>query len=359
VRTEEIAFNAMKGLFLDDRNTFTVKREPDVDFARRILFDDKYHKDKEKIMKPIREFSIMLNKRAAEEAQILRGEINVVVLFFGIVFILIVLFSIYEIVILKNNVQRKNIEVTQLNEEIIRNNEELISTNKSKDKFFSIIAHDLKNPIQSHMGLSELLLMSHKDLDSEEREKIINMMNSSILEIQKLLDNLLQWSMSQVDGITLFKEEHHLHSLVNDSISVYAQQSAEKNISILNHVPEGVRVYVDKETISVAFRNIISNAIKYSYEGSKILLTSEEDMSQGLYHVSITDYGTGISEDEVKKLFELTTNNSLPGTNNEKGTGLGLILSKDFIEQNGGQLTVESVEGSGTTFTVSLPINDN
>ena len=209
------------------------------------------------------------------------------------------------------------------------------------------------------MGLSELLLMSHKDLDVEERDKIINMMNSSILEIQKLLDNLLQWAMAQADRVKLFKENHQLHSLLNESISTYTQQSAEKNISILNNVPEDVRVYIDKETISVAFRNIISNAIKYSYEGSKILLTSEEDRSQGLYHVSITDYGTGMSQKSIDELFDLSTNNSLLGTNKEKGTGLGLILSKEFAEQNGGQLTVKSIEGSGTTFTVSIPINDN
>ena len=250
----------------------------------------------------------------------------------------------------------------QTNQELQEKNErleELINLDKAKDRFFSIIAHDLKNPIQSHMGLSELLLMSHKDLDIEERDKIINMMNTSILEIQKLLDNLLQWAMSQADRVKLFKENHQLHSLLNESISIYTQQSAEKNISILNNVPEDVRVYIDKETISVAFRNIISNAIKYSYEGSKILLTSEEDRSQGLYHVSITDYGTGMSQKSIDELFDLSTNNSLLGTNKEKGTGLGLILSKEFAEQNGGQLTVKSIEGSGTTFTVSIPINDN
>ncbi|HPD65364.1 MAG TPA: tetratricopeptide repeat-containing sensor histidine kinase [Bacteroidia bacterium] len=245
-------------------------------------------------------------------------------------------------------------EILQLkNDEIEQKARQLKELNETKDKLFSIIAHDIKNPLQSIIGFSELLENELSDKIDEETKQFINYIRQGGENLNFLLENLLRWSLLQSERHRFIFENVNLTDLIKHSTELFKTAITTKRINLYNNIEENLFVYVDQSAIATVFRNLISNAIKYSFAGGNIYLNS----SKGKNHVTITirDEGTGMHPDILKNVFTIGKS-SQAGTTGEKGSGLGLILVKEFIEKNNGKLEIHSVISEGTTISVTLPI---
>lgn len=234
-----------------------------------------------------------------------------------------------------------------------RQKDELVELVATKDKFFSIIAHDLKNPFYQMLSLGNLLESSISAHDFQQAKKIGGLISKSAQDGYRLLENLLQWSRTQTGRITFEPVELNLHQAAEAVISIYGEALKHKSITLQNDIDENIRVTTDPNMLSTVFRNLIGNSIKFTPEKGYILLNSFTD--NGFVNIEVTDTGTGIEEEDIPRLFRIDASFSQPGTNNEEGTGLGLILCKEFVEQMGGTISVESEYGKGTTFTFTLP----
>ncbi len=229
---------------------------------------------------------------------------------------------------------------------------ELVAT---KDKFFSIIAHDIKNPLSIFLNISELLISMFDSLNKEEILSFINDINTSAKNLYNLLENLLNWSRIQTGKIVHQPNIFYINILIENVFNVLEMSFKQKNISFELNIPPTEIAYVDADMFSTVIRNLVSNAIKFTYPDGKIIVYSEDLIN--FVKISIKDNGTGMSEEEVSRLFRIDSHQSKRGTNEERGTGLGLILCKEFIEKNNGKISVESQLGKGSTFSIILPKN--
>jgi two-component system, sensor histidine kinase and response regulator len=235
-----------------------------------------------------------------------------------------------------------------------KNNElKLIELNTTKDKFFSIIAHDLKSPFNSILGFSELLLAHVNEKDYEQIGEFANIIRQSSIKAMNLIMNLMEWAQSQSGRIEFNPEYFEINTIVNEAILLMEGSAEQKSIIITNKLAPDIQVNADKNMISTVLRNLISNAIKFTQPNGKISVTSVVNHNE--LTISVMDTGVGISEDRINNLFKIGEGYSTHGTKEEHGTGLGLILCKDFIEKNDGKIWAESIVGKGTTFFFSLP----
>ncbi|MCG8700929.1 MAG: HAMP domain-containing histidine kinase, partial [Bacteroidales bacterium] len=234
-------------------------------------------------------------------------------------------------------------------------NKQLEQLNATKNKFFSIIAHDLKNPFQAIFGFSELLLRNYNDYDEKQHLELLTMIKTSSESAYNLLENLLQWARTQTDRIKYNPVSFDLKLLVEQNIKLANASAEKKRITLESEMECKTIVYADKNMINLVMRNLLSNAIKFTdFDGLVTLRcfsSSEEDLS-----VAITDTGIGMTLENIKKLFRIDEYFSTSGTAGESGTGLGLIICKEFVEINKGDIVVDSEPEVGTTFTFSLPI---
>jgi signal transduction histidine kinase len=255
----------------------------------------------------------------------------------------------------RNEIQLKDKskELQEKIEELTEKRNELQRLNVSKNKFFSIVAHDLKAPFNTIIGFSELLLHQWTKLNDNEKHEYTKMIFDSSESAYGLLDNLLAWSKMQTDGIEQKSEDINLFQMINDIINVFKNSALQKNIQILNMIPDSQTVYADFYMISTVFRNFISNAIKFTPQNGTITIDSILDENSYL-NISISDTGIGMNQKQMETIFNLEKNISTVGTANEMGTGLGLPLCKDFIEKNKGKISVKSKKGEGSTFSVYL-----
>jgi len=230
---------------------------------------------------------------------------------------------------------------------------QLEETIRIKDKFFDIIAHDLKNPMNAVKSLLDDLLVSFDSLSPDELFEAQNQIQKSITVLSQLVNNLLEWSRTQTGRIVHNPDNIDVFYIISSSIDVNFYQAKIKNIEIINNVPHNTVVYADSNMLYTVFRNIISNAIKYTLDGGTVQI-SANDLGDN-YEIIVSDTGIGMSEEQLVNIFSLEHIQSLPGTNQEKGTGLGLIISKEFIERNGGKISVSSRLNEGTTFSIILP----
>ncbi|MFN5345955.1 MAG: ATP-binding protein [Bacteroidota bacterium] len=238
---------------------------------------------------------------------------------------------------------------------IKKQNEELLKLNQAKDKFFSIIAHDLKSPFNAITGFSDLLLDQIEKQNFDGIDKYTKIINESSKKALNLLLNLMEWSQIQTGRIKYDPELFEINNIVKESIQLLGCNAEEKMISIYNNIKKESVVYADKIMISTVLRNLISNAIKFTRpEG---IITISSDQKQDEIIISVNDNGIGMTKEESEKLFKIDVIYSKQGTNHEKGTGLGLILCKEFLEKNNGKIWIESTVNGGTTFNFSLPIN--
>ena len=238
---------------------------------------------------------------------------------------------------------------------------ELIELNATKDKFFSIIAHDLRGPLGSFMVLTEMMADESLYFTPAEIKDFMQDLSNTSRNIFNLLENLLEWSRMQ-RGQTAFKPQIlGLADVVVDCVKLVAESARKKNVGIQVDIPNGAKVFADNNMLQCIIRNLVSNAIKFTMRGGSITLTTKQ-AENGLIEIAVKDTGIGIRPEMVENLFRHDINSSRKGTENEPSTGLGLLLCKEFVEKHGGKIWVESdVEGksgeTGTTFYFTMPEN--
>jgi PAS domain S-box-containing protein len=241
-------------------------------------------------------------------------------------------------------------------EDALMNNEiHLRNLNATKDKFFSIIAHDLKSPFNSILGFSKLLGESVRTKDYEHVEQYASIIERSTQRTMDLLMNLLEWSRSQTGKMEYQPEYLELDTIVNEVLDLFEQTALQKNITVQRKLPPFATLYADKILTCTILRNLISNAIKFTHPGGEIQISARQ--TDGTTEICVSDSGIGIQKEDLKKLFRIEESFSSKGTMNEQGTGLGLLLCKEFVEKQGGSIRVESTVGKGSVFCVKLPSN--
>ena len=238
---------------------------------------------------------------------------------------------------------------------ILSKTEELQRTIAGRDKLYSVIAHDLRSPMGSiKMVLNMLILNLPSEKIGAEMYELLTMANQTTEDVFSLLDNLLKWTKSQIGKLNVVYQDVDLVEVTDGVIEIFSMVASLKKIRIREMKPEKMMVNADIEMLKTVVRNLLSNAIKFSKENSEVLVKMEE--VDGMAVVSVQDYGCGISEEGQKKLLHTDTHFSTFGTNNEEGSGLGLLLCKDFVVKNGGKLWFTSKEGEGSIFSFSIPV---
>ncbi len=250
-----------------------------------------------------------------------------------------------------NDITREKTVIRQLK----KREAELNEANATKDRFFSIIGHDLKNPFNAIMGYTSLLLSQYDTLTKDERLDYLENISLAADSTYNLLENILEWSRTQMGKIDFKPDNFDLSTLINDVIILSRTQAAAKNIRLLSKVKYRTYVFADSYMVKTVLRNLVSNAIKFTEKGEVIIETEE---LESRVMVSVIDTGVGISDDAIDKLFKIDENIKTSGTRNEKGTGLGLILAKEFVLKNGGKIWVNRMKGQGTIFSFTLPTNE-
>ncbi len=250
--------------------------------------------------------------------------------------------------------KRSNTILQVVNKKVKNQNTELQNLNATKDKFFSILGHDLKGPLNSLSSFSNLLINYTDSLSKEEIQQLATDLDKSIKNLYALLENLLEWSRSQTGNIAFTPETFDLTALLEENKTLLQTQAENKKITLINNYAESLPVNTHKHSINTVIRNLISNSIKFTPEGGTITLDIKKE--NGLVIVSIADTGVGMSQEVMDKLFRIDAKHSTKGTANEKGTGLGLILCREFVEKNGGNIWVKSIEEKGSVFSFSIPV---
>ncbi len=253
--------------------------------------------------------------------------------------------------ILKQNLELKELN-TNLEKKVELRTRELKELNATKDKFFSIIAHDLKNPFNTLMGFAELLSTNINSYGKNKIEDFINIILQTSRNTYLLLENLLEWARSQTGGLEITPARIDISDLIDENIDLVCNNASGKKLKIINNVSKDARVYADPNMVHTIIRNLLSNAIKYTNPGGKIEISSK--IQNSYLEITVSDSGIGIKPENLNKLFRIDENFSTKGTADETGTGLGLILCKEFVEKNEGEIWVKSIYGQGSDFTIKL-----
>ena len=233
----------------------------------------------------------------------------------------------------------------------------ILEMNKSRDKLYSIIAHDVRSPLSGILQTIDALDQGYFDPQSEDFKDIIHHLKIRTKDTNTLLSSLLQWTRLQDENVSLHFKETNIALIINSCIQLLEANATEKNIKITNYIKEDLEAWCDEVSIHTIFRNIISNAIKFTPQNGFITITASKNDSE--VKICINDNGVGMSTETIQLIFEANKHYSSSGTANEQGTGLGLMLVKDFIKKNNGKIDIQSKVGEGTTFSVILPIIKN
>ena len=239
-------------------------------------------------------------------------------------------------------------------EEIKKRNEQLSELIAVKDKFFTIIAHDLKSPLQGLLGLSEILAIGDEDFSKAELTEYGNSLYQSASNLFKLIENLLEWAQMQRGSRKFTPQELNLLNVTLHNIETIKYRAVQKGITIVNEIQSTERVYADEKMVDTVLRNLLSNAVKFTRRGGKVIIETKRT-DTNMLEVSISDTGIGMSEKYIQKLFKIEEKVGSKGTDDEPSTGLGLLLCKEFVEKNGGKIWLESKENEGSTFYFTLP----
>ncbi|MEQ8471587.1 MAG: tetratricopeptide repeat-containing sensor histidine kinase [Marinoscillum sp.] len=235
-----------------------------------------------------------------------------------------------------------------------RTSEELSRLNQTKDKFFSIISHDLRGPVSSFMGISRLIKHMVKAKEMDQLLEVADDIDESVLRLSELLDNLLSWAMQQQGHFPNVPEKIHLQEAAHDLVKTLDTMAKSKSINLKTGIDEPIELWADKNTTMTILRNLVNNALKFTPEHGEVTITAKE--IKGFAHIRVSDTGVGIPKEKVETLFKLQDKKSTYGTSGEKGLGLGLQLVYEFVEMNHGSISVNSREGEGTTFEIRLPL---
>jgi signal transduction histidine kinase len=236
------------------------------------------------------------------------------------------------------------------NREIQSQTRQLKNLNTTKDKLFSIISHDLRSPVASLKALMEIV--NTTGLSQEEFVEITKVLKRNLDSVYDDLDNLLFWAQTQLRGLQVVPEPVDLRKIASEKIEFFNEQLNLKNITVINEIQAGIMVMADRNHLGLVFRNLLANAVKFNKDNGTITVsTSEKD---GFYEVSISDSGVGLNKEDILKLFNAETHFTKLGTRQEKGVGIGLLLTKEFVEKNEGSIWVSSEPGKGATFTFTV-----
>jgi PAS domain S-box-containing protein len=234
----------------------------------------------------------------------------------------------------------------------------LRESNAAKDRFFSIIAHDLRGPFNSLLGLTEIIALQPETLDEKRMMRFIHLIHKSVKNLSSLIENLLEWSRSQRGAISYTPKEIKLEPLVQETVALLSDVGFAKNIVLMVNIDKDIHVMVDVNMVKTIIRNLMSNAIKYTHKEGLVKIYSRNILSEEnkkLIEIIVEDNGVGIAEKDLSKLFKIDSGFTNPGTENEHGTGLGLVLVKEFIEKHQGTIAIESEEGIGTKVIFTIP----
>jgi signal transduction histidine kinase len=255
---------------------------------------------------------------------------------------------------LKNKeIQLQNTQINQKQEEILMQSERLKDINDVKDKLFSIVSHDLKNPINSLKSV--IFLFEHDAITPEEIKGLMKNLKKEVLIVEDTLSNLLLWAKNQMTLLKTEKEAFNLKNIVEESFKLVESAAFQKKISLNTSLEEAI-IRADINQMRLIVRNLVSNAVKFTNEGGEVMVSGENE--EAFWKISIKDNGIGMSEEEVSRLFHIKTHFTKQGTGREKGTGLGLLLCKEFIENHNGKIWVESSIGKGSTFHFTIVNQD-
>lgn len=246
-----------------------------------------------------------------------------------------------------------HIQLKTVREVLSETNIHLQEANANKDKLLSIIAHDLRNPFSVLITFSKLLLDS---IDDFSRDDILNYLKTFYQTSKQgynLLDNLLKWSKSQTGNMDIEPEIIDFKDIVEENITLLNSQAKSKRIKLINHTPDNLFAFADLNMVLTVIRNLLTNAIKFTNEGGRIEVNGRN--FEKFIEISVRDNGIGIIEEDLEKIFRIDIKHSTVGTANERGSGLGLVLCKEFIEKNHGILSANSIPGEGSTFIFTLP----
>ncbi len=244
-------------------------------------------------------------------------------------------------------------QFVELNQQLEESQTRLEDLNASKDKFFSIIAHDLINPISAFKQMTKMLSDDFDDITLKELREILGAMKTTSHLLYELLDNLLNWSRAQTGKIQYNPDNYDISKVASETLQVLKLQAEKKNIKLINEVPPETYAYFDRNMISTVIRNLVSNSIKFTNENGfvKVYVRPNDDFLQ----ILVEDNGLGMSPEVQEKIFKIDESFTQLGTAEEKGTGLGVILCKEFMTYHKGNLSVESEEGVGSKFILSIP----
>ncbi|MGK0289855.1 MAG: signal transduction histidine kinase [bacterium] len=241
---------------------------------------------------------------------------------------------------------------SSLEEKVTQRTKELTESNHQKDRLFSIIAHDLRSPFNGLLGWSQIMYEDFEELSKKETKECVNRIYNSAKHLYQLLDNLLDWARLQMDRYYFEPRFFYVHPVIDTCIQVFSENAEHKKIIVKNNVDGKAKMFADSVMVATILRNFLSNAIKFTPKEGTI--TFEAKMVDNHIHILVKDTGVGISSEKVKLLFQIDESHTTNGTENEKGTGLGLLLCKDLIEKNKGEILVESEENKGTTFALQF-----
>ena len=261
--------------------------------------------------------------------------------------------------------KRKQVELIQNNEALAQaltttqhrqatldeRNRRLQEVDDQKTKMFSVISHDLRGPLSTVIGLLDLLAQGH--MTPEEQQEFIQKAANRVQNTYEMLTNLLYWSRQQMQGMEIRPQEINLETIANEVLGVFQPMGASKGVRVVRDIQEPVYVYSDPDMVNVVLRNLVSNAIKFTPPGGTVWI---REVTLGDYvSIAVEDSGVGIDTQTLQRLFS-SEGVSSPGTHQEKGTGLGLSLCREFVQLNGGKISVESTPNQGSTFRFTLPV---
>lgn len=253
---------------------------------------------------------------------------------------------------LENIVEERTSELKETNNKLMESEKELREMNDSKNKFFSIISHDLRNPLRALNLTTRSLFEQYDKLSDKEKYNIISVIHKSTQQTGVFVENLLTWVISQMNMLKANLKKTELASLVDSNIEFMQIEAQKKNIRLVAKLTPKTYVWADDNLFSTILRNLVSNAIHYSFQDSEITISAKEN--NGTIEVSVTDQGVGISEENLERIFSLSSKVQTKGTDNEKGTGLGLIIAQEFVHLHKGRIWVESEVNKGSTFIFTL-----
>lgn len=263
-------------------------------------------------------------------------------------------FVLLILLILSNRSRRRMNRTLATHREAIDNkNIELERLNQTKDKFFSVVAHDLRSPLNSLYGFSNLLVNHSQSMSKDEIQKMGSQLRESVANTLKMTENLITWARSQMHEEQTNPELIDVRTVIDETFKISAEEAAKKGVTLQRDNDEPANVYADRNHLLLTLRNIINNSIKYTESGDRISITAVEE--NGHTKITIEDTGVGMDDEVKEKLFSLEGTVSQLGTSGERGTGLGLVLVKIFLERNGGSLSVSSEKNKGSKFIVELP----